>query len=127
MPFFDGLRRRRRTGNLSRMTDPPDSAPERISRTRRVAAWMLAALTLAAVATLAVVAWYPYPDLQAGYATTGGLLMAGLSVGGFVLMRRERKREVSRRSVYQAVIWTSAFFLVFVAPTCIGTLTASRP
>jgi putative Ca2+/H+ antiporter (TMEM165/GDT1 family) len=87
---------------------------------------MLAALTLATIATVAVVWWYPYPDLQASYAAMGGFLMTAFSVG-FVLMRREKKREVERRSTYQAVIWTSAFFLVFVAPTCIGTLTASAP
>lgn len=98
---------------------------DRQQRKEQVAAWMLAALALAGLATLAVVVRYPYPDLPQGYGALAGLVMVALSIVGFLLLRRERKRQPTRPAVVQTIIWTSAFFLVLVAPTCIGTL-ASR-
>lgn len=110
---------------MTRITIPPPEGS--LHRRQRVAAWMLTALGLAAVATLAVVARYPYPDILQGYGAFSGSLMAALTIGGYVLWRRERQRGAPRSGVFRTIIWTSAFFLVLVAPTCIGTLASPAP
>ena len=96
-------------------------------RNRRTSRYLVIALAVAGVATLATVAWYPYPDLQQGYAAIGGVLMVTLAAGAWWLLRREWTRDHPRLAAYQAVNVIAVIFLVVIAPSCIGSLLSAGP